>query len=69
MSEQKHDFRVLARGIGTVLDFDKDDFVFREGDPPRYMYVVLKGAVEVATKGKIIETVNEGAGAWDARAD
>ena len=42
------------------MDFGANDFIFREGDPPKYMYVVLKGAVEISTKQRIIETIGEG---------
>jgi CRP/FNR family cyclic AMP-dependent transcriptional regulator len=60
MSLEQTDFRPIARAIGTVMDFSANDFIFREGDPPKYMYVVLKGAVEISTRQKIIETIGEG---------
>jgi CRP/FNR family cyclic AMP-dependent transcriptional regulator len=59
-SEEKTDFRPIARALGTVLEYAANDFIFREGDPPRYMYIVLKGSVEVSTKSKVIEIVREG---------
>ena len=59
-SEEKTDFRPIARALGTVMEYAANDFIFREGDPPRYMYIVLKGSVEVSTKSKVIETVREG---------
>jgi CRP/FNR family cyclic AMP-dependent transcriptional regulator len=59
-SEEKTDFRPIARALGTVLEYAANDFIFREGDPPRYMYMVLKGSVEVSTKSKVIEIVREG---------
>jgi len=62
MSEEKLDFRPLARGMGMVMSYAANDILFREGDPPRYMYIVLKGSVEVSTKNKVIEVVGEGKG-------
>ena len=42
-AEGQPDFRPLARALGVVMDFPANDVIFLEGDPPRYMYVVLKG--------------------------
>ncbi len=58
--DEQSDFRTLARAVGMVMDYRAGDFIFREGDPPRYMYVVLKGAVELSAKDKLIETIREG---------
>jgi len=58
--DEQSDFRTLARAVGMVMDYRAGDFVYREGDPPRYMYVVLKGAVELSSKDKLIETIREG---------
>ena len=54
------DFRQFARSVGTVMDYDRGDVVFREGDEPRYMYVVLSGAVNIIARDRIIETIAEG---------
>jgi len=54
------DFRPLARALGVVIDCPADEIIFREGDPPRCMYVVLKGRIEVSAKRKVIETIGEG---------
>ena len=59
-AEGQPDFRPLARALGVVMDFPANDVIFREGDPPRYMYVVLKGRIEVSAKRKVIETIGEG---------
>ncbi len=42
------------------MSFLAGDFIFRAGDPPKYMYIVLKGSVEVSAEQRIIETVQEG---------
>ena len=58
--EGQPDFRPLARALGAVMDFPANEIIFRDGDPPRYMYVVLKGKIEVSAKRKVIETIGEG---------
>ena len=58
-STEQTDFRPVARALGTIMEFKAGDYIFREGDPPRYMYVILKGRVEVSAKQKVIETLGE----------
>jgi len=58
--EEETDFRPIARTLGKVKTFPAEEVIFREGDASRYMYVVLKGKVEVSAKRKVIETVQEG---------
>jgi hypothetical protein len=43
-SEEKTDFRPIARAVGTVLEFAANDFIFREADTPRSMYAIGRGA-------------------------
>lgn len=57
---EQSDFRPLARALGAVMDCPADEIIFREGDPPRCMVVVLKGRIEVSSKRKVIETIGEG---------
>ncbi|WP_413992487.1 Crp/Fnr family transcriptional regulator [Labrys okinawensis] len=57
---QVMDFRQLARGLGTVINYAPGDTIFREGDEPSYAYIVLSGKVEVSSHGKLIEQVGEG---------
>ncbi|WP_413992869.1 Crp/Fnr family transcriptional regulator [Labrys okinawensis] len=54
------DFRQLARGLGTVINYAAGDVVFRQGDTPKYAYIILRGVVEVSSHDKIIEQVTEG---------
>lgn len=54
------DFREFARAVGTVMNYGDNDIVFREGDAPRYMYIVLSGSVVLSGHGKVIETIGEG---------
>jgi CRP-like cAMP-binding protein len=54
------DFCPFARAVGIVMDFAPGEFIFREGDAPRCMYLVLKGSIEVSKKGRKVETVREG---------
>lgn len=53
------DFRQIARGLGTVITYGAGDVIFREGDSPTYAYIVLSGKVEVASRGKVIEQVDD----------
>jgi hypothetical protein len=46
--DKRSDFRPIARALGTVMDFPAGEIIFREGDAPRYTYVVLRGKVERA---------------------
>jgi len=54
------DFRVFARGAGTVAKFDQDAVIFREGEPSDLMYIILTGSVEIDSHGKFIETIQAG---------
>jgi CRP/FNR family transcriptional regulator, cyclic AMP receptor protein len=54
------DFRQLARGLGTVINYAAGDVVFRQGDKPNYAYIILQGIVEVSSHDKLIEQVTEG---------
>jgi CRP/FNR family transcriptional regulator, cyclic AMP receptor protein len=58
--EEETEFLPLAPGLGTVRDYAAGEFIFREGDPPRYMYVVLKGEVEVMADERVAGTIHEG---------
>ncbi|WP_187830427.1 Crp/Fnr family transcriptional regulator [Siccirubricoccus phaeus] len=59
-SAQRLDLRPIARSVGTVLGFRAGDVVFREGDAPHCMYVVLDGTVEVRRRDLRIETIGPG---------
>ena len=56
------DVRGIARSLGTVMDFAAGDALFREGDRPRCMYILLEGQVEVRRRDLVIETVGPGSG-------
>ena len=60
LAHQPHDMRGVARSMGMVMDFAAGDAVFREGDRPRCMYVVLDGTVEVRRRDRVIEVVGPG---------
>ena len=57
---QQVDIRNFARSLGLILTYRPGDVIFREGDEPRYMYVVLHGTVQISSHGKPIETILEG---------
>jgi CRP/FNR family transcriptional regulator, cyclic AMP receptor protein len=54
------DFREFAGAVGTIKDYDDGDLVFREGDRPAFMYVVLSGAVDLGTQSKTLERIGSG---------
>ena len=54
------DVRQFARAVGTPISYAQDDVIFREGDPPNFVYVILEGRVEISIHGKVIESVHEG---------
>jgi CRP-like cAMP-binding protein len=54
------DFRDFARAVGTVMTYAKNDIIFREDDPPRFMYIVLSGSVDITKHTTVIETIYEG---------
>jgi hypothetical protein len=57
--DEKTDFREIAREGGTVISYRAGDFTFREGDTAGFMYIVLKGSVEMSTKDKVVVTIPE----------
>lgn len=54
------DIARIARSLGTVVSYRAGDAVFREGDPARHMYVVLRGIVEITSHGRSIESIQPG---------
>jgi hypothetical protein len=57
------DFREFAGSVGTIKDYEDGDAIFREGDHPAFMYVVLSGAVDIAAQNKRLERIGAGK-AW-----
>lgn len=55
--DEKTVFREIAQGGGTVLSYRAGDFIFREGDTAGFMYIVLKGSVEMSTRDKVVVTI------------
>ena len=58
--EKTPDFREFAKGLGAVIDIPAGQTLFRENDPPRHVYFVLSGSVEILVRDKVIETIREG---------
>jgi CRP/FNR family cyclic AMP-dependent transcriptional regulator len=54
------DFREFARAVGTVLNYPPGQILFEENDPPKFMYIVLSGLVEITSHNKKIEEVGSG---------
>jgi CRP/FNR family transcriptional regulator, cyclic AMP receptor protein len=58
--DEKTDFRALARTLGTVRRYAAGEVIFRDGESPRCMYVVLSGEVEVMSDERAVGTIQEG---------
>jgi CRP/FNR family transcriptional regulator, cyclic AMP receptor protein len=54
------DFRETARNLGAIVAFSEGAAIFREGDAPDHMYMVLEGAIDVTHCGKIIDSLGPG---------
>jgi CRP-like cAMP-binding protein len=52
----------IAKSLGTTMSYRPGDAMFREGDAARHMHVVPDGAVEIASHGRVIETIEAGDG-------
>ncbi len=57
---QETDYRRLARALGTVRNYAAGEVIFGDGEPPRCMYVVLKGEVEVLSDERVVGSIREG---------
>jgi CRP/FNR family cyclic AMP-dependent transcriptional regulator len=51
---------VLAKAGATTVKLASGEVVFRDGDAPDNMYVVLSGEVEIRLRDIVIETVSQG---------
>ncbi|HKN31344.1 MAG TPA: cyclic nucleotide-binding domain-containing protein [Roseiarcus sp.] len=58
--DEEAEVRWLARAPGRVRDYAAGEVIFGDGKPPRYMYVVLKGEVEVLSDESVVGTIHEG---------
>lgn len=47
------DFRVFARGVATTARYARNEVIFSENYPAQFMYIVLSGAVELSSHGKV----------------
>lgn len=54
------DMAGLARALGASVAYSAGEPVFREGDPARHMFVVLRGLVSIASRGREIATLEPG---------
>lgn len=57
---QKAAFLQLAKSMGTITTFADAEPVFREGDTPQFMYVVLSGALRIGRSGRADEHAGPG---------
>jgi CRP-like cAMP-binding protein len=56
-SQIKVDFRETARGIGATIRVPANATVFREGDAPDNMYIILNGAIDIISQGVLVESI------------
>lgn len=54
------DIGQIARTLGTTATYRAAEVVFREGDPARHMYIVLRGIVGISSRERSIETIGPG---------
>jgi CRP/FNR family cyclic AMP-dependent transcriptional regulator len=54
------DFREFASSVGIIEDYEDGDAIFREGDHPAFMYVVLSGAVDITAQNKGLGQISAG---------
>jgi CRP-like cAMP-binding protein len=54
------DFKDFAANVGTIMDYAPGDMIFREGDEPNFMYLVLRGSVEIIVRGVVLEKIGPG---------
>jgi CRP/FNR family cyclic AMP-dependent transcriptional regulator len=54
------DFVDFAATIGTIANYAPGDLIFRAGDAANFMYVVLRGSVEIVVKDEVLEKVGAG---------
>jgi CRP/FNR family transcriptional regulator, cyclic AMP receptor protein len=54
------DFREFASSVGIIEDYEDGDGIFREGDHPAFMYVVLSGAVDITVQNKELGRISAG---------
>ena len=54
------DFREFAGSVGTIMDYEDGDVIFREGDKPAFMYLVMRGGVEITVQNKELERIGPG---------
>jgi CRP-like cAMP-binding protein len=51
------DFRDTARNIGTTIHVHAGATIFREGDAPDNMYIILNGAIDITSQGVLVESI------------
>jgi CRP-like cAMP-binding protein len=60
MEPVKISHNVLAKAGATTVKLASGEVVFKDGDAPDNMYVVLSGDVEIRLRDTVIETVSQG---------
>jgi CRP/FNR family transcriptional regulator, cyclic AMP receptor protein len=56
----QQDYRELARHAGQVRTLAPGEALFREGEAAADVYVLLRGALEISARGRVIEVLAPG---------
>jgi CRP/FNR family transcriptional regulator, cyclic AMP receptor protein len=56
----QQDYREVARHAGQVLLLAPGEALFREGEPASEVFVLLRGALEISARGRVIEVLAPG---------
>ncbi len=60
VGQEKTAFLNTAKALGTLIRFPVGGTIFKEGDKPDHMYVVVSGAVDLSSHGKLIDRIGVG---------
>ena len=50
----------IVAGTGTLMQFQKDDVIVREGEDGNLFYMILSGVAEIVQNGRHIRYTGEG---------
>ncbi len=54
------DILAMFKNSDTTLTFSKGEFIFHQGDPGGFMYVILEGEVDILLNDEVIVTFRPG---------
>ena len=54
------DILAMFKDSDKTLTFSKGEFIFHQGEPGGFMYVILEGEVDILLNDRVIATFNQG---------